>query len=213
MPETDENETQEETGVATGLRNLLQRHNNQWATVAAELYSQTGKLREDRRTLRAELEQLKAKVPAEDDVVLSGKDKETYEAYKALGTPEEINSERVKAAETQRNLQVSKLATKHSLKESVLTKLLSPETEILLEGTGEDAVYKLKNGDKTATVEEMLSGEWSDFAPSLQAETQPDHNGTRVLVQSGSKKDAGKDKDMVESFLQSMTATPKKEEA
>ena len=78
-----------------------------------ELAKQTYELREDRREADEEIETLKAKVPADDAVVLTGDEKKKWEAVKAIDLPGEKIKERVtKADELEKAKAKTDLSTK-----------------------------------------------------------------------------------------------------
>lgn len=203
---TDEERAKENEKYVEGLRNMLAKHNNDWAIVASELYTQTAKLREDRRDLRSQIATLEGKLPKDTDLVLSGDDKALYERFKALGTPDEIQTKLDAAVTLERSLIVNRLATKHSLKESVLAKLLPADAEIVVVGEGDAAVFQIKQGDKSQTVDDMIKGPWADFAPALQV-TQ-EKRGITVLGQSGGGNPDGAT-DYVAAYLQAHQPAPK----
>lgn len=193
MADDDKTDSREE-----GLRNLLQRHNNDWAALAAELYSQTFKLRDDRRDARARITELEKQIPGEDALVLKGEDRTMYESYKALGKPDEIKQRFDAAARSVREAAVTRMASHHGFKDSVLNRLLGDGAEIIVEGSDDKPVYKVKNGETTKTVDELLKAEWADFVPALATEKQ---TGTKAAGQAGSERETG-DTDYVKSYLE-----------
>lgn len=197
----DERDNQSRT--EEGLRNLLQRHNNDWAALAAELYSQTFQLREDRRAARAEVKSLKDQIPGEDVLILKGDAKTEYETYKAIGKPNEIQERLTAAATSQRQAAVARMAARHGFKESVLDRLLG-DNEVSVEGQGDKEKFTV--GGKP--VDELLKSDWADFAPALQVERQ---TGTKAAGQAGGGREAG-DTDYVAAYLKAQQPeTPQKE--
>ena len=78
-----------------------------------ELAKQTYDLREDRREADEEIEALKAKVPADGAVVLTGDEKKKWEAVKAIDLPGEKIKERVaKADDLEKQHAKTELSTK-----------------------------------------------------------------------------------------------------
>lgn len=87
MAEDDNKDT-----AADALQKLLDKKNGDMAGVAAQLMSENYNTREKNRTLKAEIETLKGKLPAEDAVVLSKTDVEKFDAWKALGKFTEVKA-------------------------------------------------------------------------------------------------------------------------
>ena len=159
--------SEEATGTPQdeGLRNLLNRHNNDWAAMAGNLYTENHKLREKNREHRAELEALKAQVPGDDALVLTGEDRKRFEAYQELGSPDDIRKERERSeqertqmAAEKRQVMLDKAALQDNLSAESLAKLLREERI--------DA-QRVKDGDKEATRYVVLQGEKDEAVPLM----------------------------------------------
>src|SRR5688572_26891430 len=72
------------------FQSRLTKMNGDAMAFATQLFDENFRLREDKRTLNEELATLKAKVPADDHVVLKPAEAQDYEAYKLIGKPKEI---------------------------------------------------------------------------------------------------------------------------
>lgn len=103
MPGDNQSQNDNQQGNE-GYRNLLTRYNNDLGAVAAELYSQTARLREDRRTLQTQLTELQGKAPAADALILTGTQKDAFEAYKKLGKPDELKTTLAAKTEAEQRL-------------------------------------------------------------------------------------------------------------
>lgn len=80
----DETTPQPET-ENEGLKNLLTRHNSDWAALAAELYAQTGRLRDDKRDLNTRIVELEGQKPKDGQRVLTKAEADRYDAFMGLG--------------------------------------------------------------------------------------------------------------------------------
>ena len=96
----------------------------------AELLADNSQLREQRRTLRQEVTELKSKTPADGARILTADEAPLWDAYKALGEPKALktaidaNGEATaKLAKLERNERIRAAADASGFKASVLTTL------------------------------------------------------------------------------------------
>lgn len=83
--------------AAQALQSLLDKHKGDAMALALQLVQENYELRHKNAGHRAEIEQLKGKVPAEGSITLSKADAQRWADYQALGKPEEVKQ---KLAET-----------------------------------------------------------------------------------------------------------------
>lgn len=204
MQDTQDQSTSSET---EGLKNLLARHQNDAMSLAADLYNQTYKLREDRRSLRDRVKELEKVKPPEDAVVLTGEEKEAYNRYKDLGAPEEIQQKFEEAKTSAREARILKMSSDLGFKDSVLRTLLGDKDIVIEDVETEDGqkkpVYKVQDGEEAVGVEKLLETKWSDFKPSLLTTGQEAPKSTPALGQPSSKRDSG-EPDYVSSYLKTV---------
>lgn len=196
---TEQDRDQGDEGVAEklgkeneGLKAMLARYNNDALATAAELYSQTYGLREDRRNLRKQVEELKAKVPQENSVVLTAEEAKAWETYRELGKPDEIRTSLDNAKKDRRAALASRAASTHGYNPEVLERLLADNAEIIEGDKGEDGkpVYKVKVGDTTKTLSELAESDWKPFMKSLLDNGKPE--GRPAVGQPGGARESGK---------------------
>lgn len=155
-----------------GLKNLLQRHNNDAMALAGQLYSENYELRTTRRQLREELEQTKKKLPAEGTVVITAEEAKAFEAYKKLGKPEELETARTEIDTLKRGLLLDKAAALLEYRPGVLKKLADGLQISLREETVDGKVVEtpiVTEGDKAISLKEFAEKNWPDFIPALLA--------------------------------------------
>ncbi len=84
------NNNSDDDKARRNLENLLAQKNGDAIALSAQLLAENAGLRDDKRGLNKQITELKAKVPAEDAVVLSGDDLKAYNDLKALGNLDEL---------------------------------------------------------------------------------------------------------------------------
>jgi hypothetical protein len=148
---------------------------------ATQLFDENFRLREDKRALNEELTAIKAKVPADDHVVLTPAEAQEYETYKALGKLDEIQT-RLDASETteteltelkQKDV-LREVADLHGYKLSILVDRDKAagglEVSFKTDSKG-NKVAHVKDGDKETPITEFAETNWADYLPSLKVET------------------------------------------
>lgn len=169
---------------AEGLRNALQRANNDAMALAAQLYSENYQLRERNR-------QLGAQAPAEGSVVLTREQAAQWTAYQQLGAPDALTTQLQQAqaaaqqlAGLQRQELIRAVADAAGYKASVLGQLpgsadLAFEVrEATVDGkVTKTAFVKPKDGAEVA-LSTYAQQHWTDFLPSLTAQQQQQAPGT-----------------------------------
>jgi hypothetical protein len=154
----------------------------------AELLTDNSQLREQRRTLRQEITDLKSKVAPEGARILAADEAPLWDAYTALGTPDALkqsidaNGEATaKLARLERSEQLRKAADASGYKAGVLERLAGDLPIELREIEGKPVAFvKDDTGERLLT--EHATTAWADFLPALRADaTSP---GTSYVAQS-----------------------------
>lgn len=149
----------------------------------AELLADNSQLREQRRTLRQEVTDLKAKAPAADARLLTPEEAATYDAYAALGMkPADIQAaiaerDTVKADLTtvRRNESIRGAAEAHGYKAAALAKLPSLQNQeiaiedVTVDGKPVKRAFITVEGKKT-TLPEYIQAHDAEFLPALTAD-------------------------------------------
>lgn len=148
---------------ASGFQRLLEQNKQDALAVASKLYDDNYDLREKNR-------QLKAKLPADGSVVLSGDDAKAWEAFKAL----DMKADDLKAA-------VEKVGTlEKENKELASMENLREISELGLEGS------KLK----LSVLKDQLSSKFPDAVFSFKTEKDADGKEAKVAYIKKSEKDS-----------------------
>lgn len=172
---------QQQQDPAEGLRNALQRANNDAMALAAQLYSENYQLRDRNR-------QLTATAPAEGSVVLTREQAAQWTAYQQLGAPDALGTQLQQAQQAQQQLTtlqrqqlLGQVAEAAGYKASVLGQLpgaaeLAFEVrEATVDGkTVKTAYVRPKDGAEVA-LSAYAQQHWADFLPALavgQQQTQ-----------------------------------------
>lgn len=166
--------------------------------------------RDKNKALQEELEATKAALPAEGALVLSGDDVKVYEAYQALGKPNELEVKLgdydravADAAALKRRTLVDKAArdpkneTQYRYRTSVLERLLADAT---LSETKDG--FTVKAGDEEKPLEKWLEEDQADFMPAVTAVPE----GTPVGPAVGSRKGGAKLETSVEDLIKQKAA-------
>ena len=195
------------------LQSLLAKKDGDAMALAAQLLGENADLREDKRGLNKQITDLKAKVPAEDSVILSGDALKTYNDLKALGNLDELKqlkterddfktkyeTEQQTNAKNAREMLLRDVADVAGFKVSVLQDrdALTPGLSYELKEVEEDgkktkrAFVKYKDGEgdsapvKELALTDFAAQKWSDYLPALQLEASAggNSNGARHVMQ------------------------------
>jgi len=180
------------------FRNFLSNRNFTPEQGGAHLYADNATLRADKRNLQNEVDELRAKVPSADAVVLKGDDVKLFNDLKALipegkkvedlaETLKEHGQLTLKVTELERGNLVRDIAEEEGWKASNLLRLTAG-MELTMEEVEEEVDDPEKEGEKkkikakrgflvvkdatgAVTSRKRLSEELADFLPSLKAET------------------------------------------
>lgn len=157
--------------------------------MAMMLFSENYQLREKLRTTEG-------KVSPEGATVLTGDDAKAWEAYKALGKPDEVKQGldqrtqlQSQVAEAQRGETLRSVAEAAGYKPSVLAQL-----DRMAKASGKDLAFEVrdvqidgetvrapfvKDGDKELSMSDYATANWGDFMPALTAQSQSQGQGTQ----------------------------------
>lgn len=211
---------------------LLARYGASPERLAAELELARGDnytLREQKRGLTTELESLRARVPGEGAIVLTGDDAAAWGAFKELGKPDEVKA-KLGQVETlsgelaglKRDATLRDVAGAAGYKFTVL-KQLGADREYELrdvtdpQGKAAKAAF-IKDGDTFKPLAEFAQAAWADFLPALQAGAGQGggtggQGGTQYPPQGGGTGATGK-QDAASAYLASQRyAVPKRQTA
>lgn len=174
--------------VQAAFDRALAANNGQATILAQRLFDENFHLREDKRKLNDDLKAVKDKLP-EGAVVLSKEDAAAFEAYKALGKPEDVKKsldEKTKNDGELADLKFKQLigdaAQAHGFKPNVLADIVKAkgmsieigETEVD-DGKGgkvkKPAAFVLTNeGKSKVNLSDYARDNLSDYLPSLAAQ-------------------------------------------
>lgn len=194
---------------------IMERYNGDAMRVAEKLADALGDnygYREQLRTLKSEVETLKAKVVPDDAVVLTGDDKAHWQVYRELGKPDEVQArlgERDKLNDELTTLKRDELlrdaAQVAGYKFSVLKDRASG-LNVELRDVTEDgktvkrAVVKTESGEQPLS--EYAERHWGDYLPALRANAAtPAATGTPYPSQASSTAATGAP-DLVSQFIE-----------
>lgn len=153
----------------------------------AELERENYRYREQKRDLTTEMTTLKGKQVPEGAVVLTGADVTAYEAYAALGKPDEVKArltERdtlaAEVAATKREKSLAEVAEAAGWNPAPLKRIGADREYELRDATADGKAVKvpyIKDGDTFKPLAEYAASEWSDVLPALQASGNGQSNG------------------------------------
>jgi hypothetical protein len=166
----------------------------------AELLTDNSQLREQRRTLRQEITDLKAKVAPEGVRMLTADEAPLWDAYTALGKPDELkqaidaNGEATqKLARLERVEQIRAAAEAHGYKAGLLSELRSLDGKAIETREIEEQGQKVKrafvkDGDAELSLPDFLTKRAPDAIGALTVNAAP--AGTSYVPQSVGDKSA-----------------------
>lgn len=186
-------------GVSDSFMALLNRQGNDSLQASMQLFTENFELRGKNRTLQGELTTAQAASETPEGKTLIDKaDAELIEAYKALGTPDEITKTKTDFATTERTTVLDKVAKIAGYEPSVFnrlaTELTFEEREETIEGEKKPYVVVLPGEGKEAVRLEAYADEnWKEFLPALsptgdgaQAASTTPVGGTAFVKQKAS---------------------------
>ena len=200
--------------VPEGFMNLLKREGEDTLQASLKLYSENFELREARRKLQEEVDELKksSNVP-EDQTLVSKEDAELLVKYKELGTPDEIGKVSTDFSSMQRSQVLAKVAKTAGYEPSVFNRLAGEltfeEREETIDGEKKLFIVVLPGEGKEAVrIDEFADANWKDFLPALKPEneggttqTQTATLGTEFVKQKG-KGASTKSKSVLDAHLE-----------
>lgn len=168
---------------AQAFQNALAKKSGDALQLASQLFDENFSLRGEKRTLKTEVAELRKSVPADGSIVLSPDKAKEYEAYKALGKPDDLKT-RIDAHETlesevkglKKKEVIREVAEIHGFKPTVLEDRDKAagglEFVIKLDDKKRKVAY-VKDGDKETPLTQYAEDNWADYLPSLKVEQGP----------------------------------------
>lgn len=225
--------TMSEAQIEAAVKRLQDRNNTDPSGVATLLFRENHDLREERRLLRDEVQDLKKNAPKDGGLVLSKEEAEAWEAYRELGKPEEVKTgleerDTLKSDLAKRDRQdgIRAAASHVNYKPNVLVDLVeakglaveTKDVEVEKDGKTEQAkvpfVRKIGDDGKPSgdavKLTDYITNELPDYLPALQQSGQPQGGGGTVLPKQsggGQGTDAG---DKVGDFVKTQRERAKK---
>lgn len=193
--------------VRSAFNSALEQRGNDARRLAEFLYDDNHRLREDKRKLRTDLDEVNKRLP-EGAVVLNKEDAAAWETFKALGKPDEVKKTLEKAASDATELEglkfsdmVNQAAGRHNFKPTVLADVVKArglkielgEIEVPKAGstTGEkvkqQVAYVVTDDKGTKVVlADYAKDRLAEYLPSLAAGNgQQQQNGQTWVSQQG----------------------------
>lgn len=206
--------------IAANVASILKKNDGDATKVAETLLSENAKLREDKRNLKEENEKIKKTVPIEGAIVLTAEEAKDWEAFKALGKPDELKKKvdahavlEKKVADAERSALVEEAAKSSGFKPQVLAKLVDG-LEIEMKEVpkpndkGETVMVRVafvKTDSGTKPLADHAKETWGDFMPSLTETPNggPNPNGTGVQYPNngGTSQQQGGNGNVVDDFI------------
>lgn len=164
--------------LAKAIESLVSKHGDEKGAIKT-LLDENLELRQQKRDLKKEVTDLKSNIPAKDAVVLSGDDLKAYEAYKALGSADELKTKLEEAQKAQDSLKnykqaetMDKVADVTGVNSAALKKLYS-NYDFEITGEGEEAKAYVVDGEKKVLLSEHIDEHNSEFKASLYENEEP----------------------------------------
>jgi hypothetical protein len=183
--------------IAASVAALLKKNNDDPTRAIEVLLGENANLREDKRKLKADLEEANKAKPGEGALVLTKEEAADWEAFKALGKPADVKKKldahgelEKKVADADRSKLLSEAAQISGFKPSVLEKLADgleievkdvPKTNEKNE-TVNTRVAFVKTDTGLKTLADFANDSWKEFLPSLKSDdkgTQGQNGGVQ----------------------------------
>lgn len=166
------------------LQNLISRHNNDLMAVVSTLFTDNYQYRQDKRELTNQVKSLEGQLPKEGQVVLSKDDAALFEAYKALGSTEDLGKLQGELTTTREQLgALQKEGTLRDVAEVAKFKLPVLKTlgekldyeirEVEKDGKKEKAAFVKNDKGEFTPLADFAAANWADFLPALQQQAEP----------------------------------------
>ena len=188
-PEGGATNTGQQPNPQVGFQNLVQRQGGADAA-ALLLYQENHSYREKLRLAEQQLSDLRGKLPGEGAVVLDADKAKTWEAYQALGAPDEVKKVKDEYAGLKQEAHFRAVAEVHGFNPVVLGKLATDLTIELGEETASGktvkVAYVVQADGKKIALPDYAKQTWQPFLPALQAgaaQQQPAQKGTPFVRQ------------------------------
>lgn len=196
--------------VQASFDRLLSNRGGDSSAVGLMLYQENYQLREQKRQLQEQLTQVQGRLPGEGSVVLNRAEAQRWQAYQALGNPEDVQTSLTELQTLRRNGELSKIAETAKYKPGVLQKLdkdaggLTYEVREVEENGKKEprafvTVKDQAGAEQSVPLHQYAEQHWAEFLPALRAE-QSTPSGTDFVKQNtGGSAPAGS---IVDQFIQ-----------
>ncbi len=190
--------------VNQAFNNLLQRHNSDALQLSMQLYQENFTLREERRQLKDQLTEAGKKIPAVGTRILTEDEAKLFDAYKALGKPEELAGQKTELHKVKRTQQISLAAQAAGYKASVLERLVGEiEIEISKEtadGKEIEVPYVTVDQKKVKLVDHAKTA-WAEFLPALEVTETGSQTQQTTFVRQPAPGKGPEKKDLVSEII------------
>ena len=220
--------TEEDKGtdrIIDAMNSLLDKKGGDSDEVIKMLLKENYSLRDDKRTLKSEITEIRTKVPGENHIVLTPEDATLFNSWKELGDPKEIK-EKLQKGETlqgeiekrDRSALIAKAAKVAGYNPNVLTDLAESKgfvvefKEVEVDGQKVDQPF-VKVGDKSHELSIFTESNLKDYMPALtNVDDKPPISGKPTPPQFPSRRPAkdeeGKDVKAAVSKIAGQYRTP-----
>jgi len=206
------------TTTASGGGDLEQRLLDAFSSIANKqggadaagvlLLQENKAYRQEINKLKADLAAVQGKVPGDGAVVLDGEQTAAWQAYQALGKPDELKQLRGEYTQLQRNQLFQQAAAAHGYKAAVLGQLpgageLSIEVREVEQDGKKNQVAFVKNGDgQERPLPDYVKETWGDFLPALTAEQKGGQQASGTPWPKQDVSSQGADTSVTNSYLE-----------
>lgn len=181
--------------VQASFDRLLASRGGDSGMVALMLFQENYREREQRRQLQEQLTQVQGRLPSEGSVVLNRAEAQRWQAYQALGAPDEVQTSLTELQTLRRNTELTQVADVARFKPTVLQQLdrvaggLKYEVREVDENGKKErrpfVMVKDQAGvEQSIPLQQYAEQHWADFLPSLRTEQQAPPSGTGFVKQN-----------------------------
>jgi hypothetical protein len=181
--------------MLNSFKSRLEKHDNDATAFAQQLYADNFTLRDEKRKLSNQIQDLQGRVPTDGSLVLNGDDAKAWNSIKELNlTPDEIKARLQSSTETEKELATLKrnelirtVADTEGYKATVLSDILPADAPVEVKDHEKDgekkkrAFIKVKeNGaDRELLLSDYLESNKADYLPALRVEQKTDNKFVR----------------------------------
>lgn len=184
MPDDNGASGANEAALTRTIENLLAKYSGDPRAIA-DLHARERERKDDEiRRLKRQIRQEREKRAPEGAVVLTGDDAKAWEAYRALGTPDEVTAKLGEAttaterlAALEREVATSKVASAVGYKPSVLADLAKSKgfavelRQETVDGKPQEVPYAITSDGQAVKLTDYVSQNLADYLPALTSGT------------------------------------------